>query len=436
MGDWIIRDVRQDEAARLAQLMRDLFVAAYPHCSTPRNIAAFLDAAYGQAQQCAELDDASIDTVVVECGTEWLGFAQLRFGKPAPAGVTLDHGAELGRIYLDPRAQGRGLGRALLRELERRTLARGRDGLWLNVWQEAPQALAFYAREGFERCGVTQFVVGDDAKTDWRMFKRLEPRFDALPAPLAERLAAIRARVAADTRFEALLVAGSVAAGQADAWSDLDLVVVCTREAWPGVLDARHGFAATCGPLLAAFTGEHVGEPRLLICLYGPPLVHVDFKFVTVQALAERVDELRVLVDKTGVAWRVLSDSRARYPAPDLDWIEARFWTWIHYGATKIGRGETLEACEMLGFLRWRVLGPLALQSVGATPNGVRRIENAAPSWAARLGSTYVAAQPRATALALREAASIYRELRGAWQATAAEAESLCYLEEVIAGIG
>ena len=173
MGTWIIRRARADEAARLSALMRELFLEAYRHCSTPENVAAFLDATYSERQQRAELDDPAVDTVVVEDGADWLGFAQLRFGKPAPSGVMLCNGAELGRIYLAARAQGRGIGQALLRDLEARTLARGRDGLWLNAWQEAPQAVAFYRREGFEIVGTTDFVVGDDTKADWRMAKRL-----------------------------------------------------------------------------------------------------------------------------------------------------------------------------------------------------------------------------------------------------------------------
>jgi len=169
----IIRDVRRDEAARLAQVLRELFVAAYRHCSTPQNVAAFLDATYGEAQQGAELAEPTIETVAIEDGADWLGVAQLRFGRTAPDGVRFARGAELGRIYLAPTAQGRGLGVRLLRELERRARARGCDGLWLNAWQEAPQALAFYRREGFAIVGTTQFVVGDDAKDDWRMAKPL-----------------------------------------------------------------------------------------------------------------------------------------------------------------------------------------------------------------------------------------------------------------------
>ena len=50
-------------------------------------------------------------------------------------------------------------------------------------------------------------------------------------------------------------------------------------------------FAQRLGPLLASFTGEHVGEPLLLICLYGPPLIHVDLKFVALHDLEHRVED-------------------------------------------------------------------------------------------------------------------------------------------------
>ena len=168
-----LRDVRRDEAARLADFMRALFVAAYRHCSTPDNVDAFLAAAYGETQQGAELDDPAQQTFVAERDGEWLGVAQLRLARTTPGEVTLAHGAEVGRLYLAPAAQGAGLGRTMMRELERRALAQGRDGLWLNVWQDAPQAIAFYRREGFAIVGTTGFAVGDDVKTDWRMQKSL-----------------------------------------------------------------------------------------------------------------------------------------------------------------------------------------------------------------------------------------------------------------------
>lgn len=67
-----------------------------------------------------------------------------------------------------------------------------------------------------------------------------------------------------------------------DEFSDLDFVVVCDDEHQADLLRDAPAFAAELGPLLSTFTGEHVGEPRLLICLYGPPMLRVDLKFVAV----------------------------------------------------------------------------------------------------------------------------------------------------------
>ncbi|RTQ46015.1 hypothetical protein EJV47_22925 [Hymenobacter gummosus] len=65
-----------------------------------------------------------------------------------------------------------------------------------------------------------------------------------------------------------------------DEFSDLDLVLVLDPAAAPRLLAERPAVAASLGRLLECFTGEHVGEPRLLICLYDEPLLHVDLKFV------------------------------------------------------------------------------------------------------------------------------------------------------------
>jgi hypothetical protein len=70
-----------------------------------------------------------------------------------------------------------------------------------------------------------------------------------------------------------------------------------------GAARGRAGFAGALGPLLSAFTGDHVGEPRLLICLYGPPLLHVDLKFVTPADLAERVEGRRAGAEAASVAY-------------------------------------------------------------------------------------------------------------------------------------
>ena len=50
-------------------------------------------------------------------------------------------------------------------------------------------------------------------------------------------------------------------------------------------MTGKSSFSGVPGPH-ATFTGEHVGESRVLICLYGPPLLHVDLKFVSLSDAA------------------------------------------------------------------------------------------------------------------------------------------------------
>jgi predicted nucleotidyltransferase len=260
-----------------------------------------------------------------------------------------------------------------------------------------------------------------------------------VPEPQAAFLRRAVERLGADPRLVGVAAGGSYLTGTMDEFSDLDLVIAVDPPAYRLVMDDRQRIAASLGPLLSAFTGEHVGEPRVLICLYGPPLLHVDLKFVALADAAQRVEDPAVLWERDGRLTAALRGGQARYPTRDLQWIEDRFWTWIHYGAGKIGRGELFEAHDMLTFLRAQVLGPLMLQTVGARPNGVRRLEQAAPGWAREMEATVASYEARSTALALRAAAQMYRALRGA-AATPdlavhqdAEAAAMAYLDGILA---
>jgi GNAT superfamily N-acetyltransferase len=168
-----IRPARVDDAARLCALMRETFITAYGHCSSPENVECFLNAVYTVPRQRAELADPDQATLIAQADNgDWAGYAQLRRASPPKDGVSLARPVELGRIYLLPRFHGEGIGTALLRRLSDLARRGGADGLWLNAWQEAHPALAFYLRHGFEIVGQTVFTVGDDPKPNWVLQKR------------------------------------------------------------------------------------------------------------------------------------------------------------------------------------------------------------------------------------------------------------------------
>ena len=80
----------------------------------------------------------------------------------------------------------------------------------------------------------------------------------------------LKLKLQSDSRIHSLLAGGSFIHGGFDQYSDLDFVVVVDPFYYDEIMAQRMAFAGTLGHLLHAFTGEHVGEPRLLICLFGP----------------------------------------------------------------------------------------------------------------------------------------------------------------------
>lgn len=233
------------------------------------------------------------------------------------------------------------------------------------------------------------------------------------PTLHADFIARVRDAVAGDKRFHALLAGGSYIHGGLDEHSDLDLVLVVEEDVHAAVMASRMAFAGGLGRLLNAFTGEHVGEPRLLICLYGPPLLHVDLKFVTASDLDRRIERPAILFsrDPDGTQARL---ARAQIAWPDMtpDWFEARTWIWLHYGVTKYARGELYEAIGMLGYFREQILGPMLSRRASLPQRGVRRMEALLLDQDRRLAATVPLHERSAVRAAIISATELYLELR------------------------
>src|SRR5688572_14864472 len=137
-------------------------------------------------------------------------------------------------------------------------------------------------------------------------------------------------KIKSDSQIIGLAVAGSWLTNELDEFSDLDLILV-TKKKITNDKEKMLEYAKRFGNFLSGFTGEHVGEPRVLICLYDDPLLHVDIKFVTLEEFSVRIETPVILYDTQGQLQKALANSTAKFPYPDYQWIEDRFWIWIHY---------------------------------------------------------------------------------------------------------
>ncbi|HNP77773.1 MAG: aminoglycoside 6-adenylyltransferase [Cyclobacteriaceae bacterium] len=242
--------------------------------------------------------------------------------------------------------------------------------------------------------------------------------------------------VKADPGVIGLALAGSFITNEVDEFSDVDLILVTADKVSDNIAKMT-AYAKSFGDLINRFTGEHVGEPRVLICLYDNPLLHVDIKFLTLEEFGDRVEDPVILFDRNNALGGVIAATKAAWPMPDYQWIEDRFWTWIHYAALKLGRGENFEALDFLSYVRVTVTAPLLQIKNGRLPRGLRKAEfNFGKEDMHKLVGTVPAYTTQSIFNALDNTIKLYRELRALYPTTVqlrthAEKKTIEYLESV-----
>jgi len=240
-----------------------------------------------------------------------------------------------------------------------------------------------------------------------------------------------------DSNVIGLAAGGSYISDELDEYSDLDLILI-TKNKIGGNKEKMTAYVKSFGDFISGFTGEHVGEPRVLICLFDNPLLHVDIKFLTLPEFADRVENPVVLFERENQLTEIIKTTKAQWPLLDYQWIEDRFWTWVHYVAGKAARGEYFECIDGIDFIRAKVLAPLLQIKNKKKPRAMRKVETelTLPDLE-NLKITIAQYNKESIIKALDNAVSIYKSLRRKLYAenvqlqTRAEKKSLEYLKEI-----
>ncbi len=116
-----------------------------------------------------------------------------------------------------------------------------------------------------------------------------------------------------DERILGSCAGGSWITQEIDEYSDLDLVIV-TSANLVKTKEEMIEIASRLGNLISAFTGEHVGEEQLLICLYENPLLHIDLKFVKLAVFNTRVENPVIIWEREKVLTKICESTSANWP--------------------------------------------------------------------------------------------------------------------------
>ncbi len=172
MSNVVIRKASTDDTDALARLASQTFLDAFEKANEPRNIRAYVKQAFSPPQIAKELLDDVSTFFVAERDSALIAYAKTRT-LPSPECVKSTTATELHRIYVEQRFVGTGIGQMLLDAALQATEEAGHDFLWLGVWENNPDAVAFYERFGFTKVGNQVFMMGPEKQTDIIMMKRL-----------------------------------------------------------------------------------------------------------------------------------------------------------------------------------------------------------------------------------------------------------------------
>jgi GNAT superfamily N-acetyltransferase len=153
-----LRTAAPDDASLIAALAIQVFLDTYASDGIRPDLAREALRDYGVEAFLPRLREPQRRFLLAERAGALLGFAELSLSDEAtPAGDA--RGAELVRLYVQPAAQGGGLGRQLIRAAEALAAQAGLAALWLTAWDGNHRALAFYTHEGYADIGATTYRV-------------------------------------------------------------------------------------------------------------------------------------------------------------------------------------------------------------------------------------------------------------------------------------
>lgn len=156
----------------LRQLSIVTFTDTYAAYNTAENMQLFIDTNYDTEQLLNELRDAAMQYFLVYANDELAGYMKLRT-TDEPAELAGKRHIEIERIYVLSAFKGKQIGKKLIEYAVDIATQQQYEILWLGVWDQNTNAMAFYTKQGFAIFGEHLFVLGTEPQRDWLMKKML-----------------------------------------------------------------------------------------------------------------------------------------------------------------------------------------------------------------------------------------------------------------------
>jgi diamine N-acetyltransferase len=175
MSDYLILKSEEADLPELLEMAQKAFIEAFTANNNPENVKAYLNEAFTLDQFTKEYQNSASTFFKLVSGPRIIGYTKVNL-TPAQTDVHDPESLEIARLYLLDEFIGLGLGKKLLEKAFEFGKQKGKQYIWLGVWEHNPRAIDFYERNGFEKFGSHPFPFGDEIQTDWLMRRMLIDR--------------------------------------------------------------------------------------------------------------------------------------------------------------------------------------------------------------------------------------------------------------------
>lgn len=169
----ILRPALLSDAAALAALGRDSFVAAFGHLYAKADLEAFLAAHKTEAAYARKLADPGTRAALAEIDGIPAGFCILHRPSEFAAHSDATNPVALEQLYADPARTGEGIGARLMDWALAGARTLEADAVQLSVWSGNFGAQRFYACYGFAKIADIAFFVGSHRDDEFLLELRL-----------------------------------------------------------------------------------------------------------------------------------------------------------------------------------------------------------------------------------------------------------------------
>jgi ribosomal protein S18 acetylase RimI-like enzyme len=163
-----IRYADLQDAALIADISHQTFYETFAAENRKEDMDKFLNEQFTRGKLMMEVGARENMFLLAFFNEEVAGYVKLREGR-TPGLLGNVSGMEIARIYVMNNMIGKGVGKQLMQSVIDIAKEKGKDVLWLGVWEKNQRAIDFYTKWGFEKFDETDFLLGDDVQRDWLM---------------------------------------------------------------------------------------------------------------------------------------------------------------------------------------------------------------------------------------------------------------------------